>query len=128
VRRRQFIGLLSGAAAWPLMVHAQQPGKPPTVGFLGVDASLFSPWTAAFHKGLKEAGFIEGQNITIEYQWAEGEYARLPTMATELVRKRVSVIVAVNNLSAQPQKRRPRRSRLSSSCPMIRKNSVLSLV
>jgi putative ABC transport system substrate-binding protein len=104
VRRRQFIGLLSGAAAWPLMVHAQQPGKPPTVGFLGVDASLFSPWTAAYHKGLKEAGFIEGQNITIEYHWAEGEYARLPTMATELVRKRVSVIVAVNNLSAQAAK------------------------
>ena len=94
MKRREFITLLGGAAAtWPLAAHAQQPAMP-VIGYLYSGAPETSvPWLAAFRKGLHEHGFIEGQNVTIEYRWAHNEPQRLPELAVDLVRSRASVIV-----------------------------------
>jgi len=93
IRRREFITLVGGAAAWPLEVRAQ-PGKLPTVGFLGAaSASAWSQWVAAFVQRLRELGWIEGRNLTIEYRWAEGSNDRAAEFAAEFVRRKVDVIV-----------------------------------
>ena len=95
--RREFITLLGGAAAWPFAARAQQAGKLPTIGFLGADASAFSPWTAAFVAHLRKLGWIENRNIAIEYRWSEGRTERYAEIAAEFVRLKVDVIVTVGS-------------------------------
>jgi ABC-type uncharacterized transport system substrate-binding protein len=98
MRRRELITLLGGAAAsWPLAVRAQPAGKLPTIGFLGADASAFSPWTAAFVARLRELGWIEGSTIAIEYRWSQGRTERYAEIAAEFVRLKVDVIVTVGS-------------------------------
>ena len=94
MKRREFMTLLGGAAAWPLAARAQQPVKLPTIGFLGAaSASGWSQWVAAFVQRLRELGWIEGRNLTIEYRWAEGRNDRAAEFAAEFVRRKVDVIV-----------------------------------
>jgi putative ABC transport system substrate-binding protein len=94
MRRREFITLLGGAAAWPLVARAQQAGKLPTIGFLGASTpSAWNQWTAAFVQRLRELGWTEGRTIAIEYRWAELREERLAELAAELVRLKVDVIV-----------------------------------
>jgi len=97
MRRREFIALVGSVAVWPLSAHAQQAGKLPTIGFLGADASVFIPWTAAFVGRLGELGWIEGRTIAIEYRWSEGRPERNAEIAAEFVRRKVDVIVTVGS-------------------------------
>jgi putative tryptophan/tyrosine transport system substrate-binding protein len=93
LKRRELIALLGGAAAWPLSARAQQ--SVPVIGLLhSASAAAFAPFLAALREGLGEAGYADGQNVRIEFRWAEGQYDRLPAMAAELVDQKVTLIIA----------------------------------
>ena len=106
MRRRDFIiGIGSSAAAWPLMARAQQP---PVLGFLsGRSAAEAASAVIAFREGLADTGYIEGNNVTLEYRWAEGRYDRLPAMASELVDRQVAVMLLLAGRNWPPKMRLP---------------------
>jgi putative ABC transport system substrate-binding protein len=101
IRRRDFITLLGGAAAaWPVAAHAQQPALP-VIGFInGASAGSIPGRAAAFRKGLAEAGYIEGQNVTVDYHWLDGRYDLLPALLADFVRRRVAVIATPSSTAA----------------------------
>jgi len=113
MRRREFITLISVAvAARPLIARAQQPNKLPLIGFMGANASVFSPWTAAFVGRLRELGWIEGRTIAIEYRWSEGRPERNAEIAAEFVRLNVDVIVTLGSAV-------PALKRVTSDIPIV---------
>jgi putative tryptophan/tyrosine transport system substrate-binding protein len=101
MRRRDFIAGLGSAAAWPVVARAQQPALP-VIGYLSAQSADddYKKFTVPFLQGLKEAGYVVGQNVEIEYRWAEDQYNRLPALAADLIRRRVALIVASGSPAA----------------------------
>jgi putative tryptophan/tyrosine transport system substrate-binding protein len=99
MQRRQFIAGLGSAAAWSIVAHAQQPAVP-VIGYLGRTAEAEASRLRSFRQGLSEAGYVEGQNVAIEYRWIENQFDRLPALAADLVRHRVAVVAAASMASA----------------------------
>jgi putative tryptophan/tyrosine transport system substrate-binding protein len=113
MRRREFITLISlGVAARPLIARAQQPNRLPLIGFMGANASVFSPWTAAFVGRLRELGWMEGRTVAIEYRWSEGRPERNAEIAAEFVRLNVDVIVTLGSAV-------PALKRVTSDIPIV---------
>ena len=101
MRRRDFISLLGIVAAWLLPARAQQADRKPVVGFLNAAiADHYTKFTSEFRRGLREMGFVEGQNVSVEYRWAEGHYERLPDLVADLISRRVAVIAATSTPAA----------------------------
>jgi putative ABC transport system substrate-binding protein len=98
MKRREFIALLGGVVTWPLGAHAQQPAVP-VIGYLGATGTS-DERMSAFRQGLKEEGFVEGDNVTILYRWAGGQLDRLPGLAADLVRRRVAVLSSFGTVPA----------------------------
>src|ERR1700736_2126716 len=92
MRRRDFISLIGGVATWPLAASAQKPAMPVVAFIYGGSADAAARNAAAFRKGLNETGYVESQNVAVEYHWLEGHYDRLPALLADLVRRRVAVI------------------------------------
>src|SRR5262252_2862895 len=105
IRRRTFVAFLGGAAAWPLAARAQQPAMP-VIGYLsGASSDSLTAYPAVFRRSLAEAGYVEGQNVEIEYRWAGDQPDRLPALATELVSRKITVLYAVSNAAAYAAKK-----------------------
>jgi len=129
LRRREFITLLGGTAvAWPLSARAQQPATLPIIGFVGDSPDQWAVLLRAFRLGLKATGFIEGQNVAIEYRWTEGRNDKLPGLTADLLSRQVAVIVASTTPSVLAAKAATKTVQLSSSQRVTRSTSDLSRV
>src|SRR6516164_2255520 len=96
IRRREFVTILGGAAAWPVAARAQHPAMP-VIGFLHSESDAIPDRVRGFREGLKDAGFVEGENLSVVFRWAENQMDRLPEMVADFVRRQVAVLVTVGN-------------------------------